>query len=151
MFYFIKSFICDYSFAVKKKFQSGRSMIEMLGVLAIIGVLSIAALSGFTYAMNRHKANETIHDVMLRATNVPMIDEFYTERAGDYEWSFAGLPEDGQLGSFYMMHTLVSDLNEYVYRVVVSDVPKRVCRQVLSLNPTDIDVISHQMKNVPMS
>ena len=141
MFYFIKSFICDYSFAVKKKFQSGRSMIEILGVLAIIGVLSIAALSGFSYAMNRHKANETIHDVMLRATNVPMIDEHYVERVGDYEWKFAGLPEDGQLGSFYRMHTVVSDLNEYIYRVVVSDVPKRVCRQVLSLNPTDIDAI----------
>ncbi len=123
------------------KKQSGRSMIEMLGVLVLIGVLSVAALFGFTYAMNRHKANETIHDVMLRATNVPMIDEYYVERTGDYEWKFAGLPEDGQLGSFYTMHTLVSDLNEYVYRVVVSDVPKRVCRQVLSLNPTDIDAI----------
>ena len=78
---------------------------------------------------------------MLRATNVPMIDEHYVERVGDYEWKFAGLPEDGQLGSFYTMHTLVSDLNEYIYRVVVSDVPKRVCRQVLSLNPTDIDAI----------
>lgn len=113
----------------------------MLGVLIVIGVLSVAALAGFTYAMNRHKANETIHDVMLRATNVPMIDEYYVERVGDYEWKFAGLPEDGQLGSFYRMHTVVSDLNEYIYRVVVSDVPKRVCRQVLSLNPTDIDAI----------
>ena len=68
-----------------KRSQFGRSMLEMLGVLAIIGLLSVAALAGFTYAMNKHKANETIHDVMLRASNVPMIDEFYTQRTGDYE------------------------------------------------------------------
>ena len=119
----------------------GRSMLEMLGVLAIIGLLSVAALAGFTYAMNKHKANETIHDVMLRASNVPMIDEFYTQRTGDYEWMFAGLPDSGQTGSFYTMNTWVSDINGYIYRVVVSDVPKRVCRQILALDPTDIDAI----------
>ena len=40
-----------------KKIESGRSMIEMLGVLAIIGVLSIGGLAGYTMAMNRHRAN----------------------------------------------------------------------------------------------
>ena len=40
-----------------KKLQQGRSMIEMLGVLAIIGVLSIGGLAGYTMAMNRHRAN----------------------------------------------------------------------------------------------
>ena len=29
-----------------KFYQSGRSMVEMLGVLAIIGVLSVGAISG---------------------------------------------------------------------------------------------------------
>ena len=36
-----------------KRSQFGRSMLEMLGVLAIIGLLSVAALAGFTYAMNK--------------------------------------------------------------------------------------------------
>ena len=39
------------------KKEYGRSMIEMLGVLAIIGVLSIGGLAGYTMAMNRHRAN----------------------------------------------------------------------------------------------
>ena len=43
-----------------KKFQNGRSMIEMLGVLAIIGVLSIGGLAGYTMAMNRHRANQIL-------------------------------------------------------------------------------------------
>ena len=43
-----------------KKLENGRSMIEMLGVLAIIGVLSIGGLAGYTMAMNRHKANNVL-------------------------------------------------------------------------------------------
>ena len=42
------------------KNEYGRSMIEMLGVLAIIGVLSIGGLAGYTMAMNRHKANNIL-------------------------------------------------------------------------------------------
>ena len=31
--------------------QSGRSIVEMLGVLAIIGVLSVGAIAGYSKAM----------------------------------------------------------------------------------------------------
>ena len=41
--------------------ESGRSMVEMLGVLAIIGVLSIGGIAGYTMAMNRYKANELLN------------------------------------------------------------------------------------------
>ena len=49
-----------------KQFENGRSMIEMLGVLAIIGVLSVGGLSGYTMAMNRHRANQIL-DYVSRA------------------------------------------------------------------------------------
>ena len=51
----------------KKSSQSGRSMIEMLGVLAIIGVLSLGSISGYTKAMTRYKLNrhaEQIHTIL---------------------------------------------------------------------------------------
>ena len=38
--------------------QSGRSMVEMLGVLAIIGVLSVGAISGYSKAMFKYKLNK---------------------------------------------------------------------------------------------
>ncbi|MBR4927737.1 MAG: type II secretion system protein, partial [Alphaproteobacteria bacterium] len=41
--------------------ESGRSMVEMLGVLAIIGVLSIGGIAGYTMAMNRYRANEVLN------------------------------------------------------------------------------------------
>ena len=45
---------------MKKTQESGRSMVEMLGVLAIIGVLSVGGIAGYTLAMNRFRANEVI-------------------------------------------------------------------------------------------
>ena len=44
----------------KKKNENGRSMVEMLGVLAIIGVLSIGGIAGYTLSMRRHRANQVV-------------------------------------------------------------------------------------------
>lgn len=43
---------------IQRKSQSGRSMVEMLGVLAIIGVLSVGGIAGYRYAMEMHTTNE---------------------------------------------------------------------------------------------
>ena len=42
------------------KSQIGRSMIEMLGVLAIIGVLSVGGLAGYGKAMRKAKLNDAL-------------------------------------------------------------------------------------------
>ena len=44
----------------KKKSEQGRSMVEMLGVLAIIGVLSIGGIAGYTLSMRRYRANQVL-------------------------------------------------------------------------------------------
>ena len=38
--------------------ECGRSMVEMLGVLAIIGVLSVGAIAGYSKAMMKYKLNK---------------------------------------------------------------------------------------------
>ncbi len=43
-----------------KQNQIGRSMIEMLGVLAIIGVLSVGGIAGYSKAMEKFKINKMI-------------------------------------------------------------------------------------------
>ena len=43
-----------------KKLESGRSMVEMLGVLAIIGVLSVGGIAGYSLSMRRHRANGVV-------------------------------------------------------------------------------------------
>ena len=45
--------------------QSGRSMVEMLGVLAVMGVLTIGGISGYNYAINKYHANQVLQDIHL--------------------------------------------------------------------------------------
>ena len=45
---------CD---TLGKNASTGRSMVEMLGVLAIIGVLSVGAIAGYSKAMMKYKLN----------------------------------------------------------------------------------------------
>ncbi|MBR1915660.1 MAG: hypothetical protein IJ830_04410 [Alphaproteobacteria bacterium] len=53
-----------------KNNQSGRSMVEMLGVLAIIGVLSAGGLAGYSKAMFKHKLNSTMDQITMLVTNI---------------------------------------------------------------------------------
>lgn len=45
-----------------KSCELGRSMIEMLGVLAIIGVLSVGGIAGYSKAMEKFKINKVIEE-----------------------------------------------------------------------------------------
>ncbi len=47
----------------------GRSMIEMLGVLAIIGVLSVGAMSGYAKAMFKYKLNKQAESMNMLFVN----------------------------------------------------------------------------------
>ena len=51
----------------------GRSMVEMLGVLAIIGVLSMAALSGYQTAMSKYRLNKHKEQLSMILSNAIMI------------------------------------------------------------------------------
>lgn len=50
--------------------EQGRSMIEMLGVLAIVGVLSVGGIAGYSKAMNKFKTNKAIDQINMIATNI---------------------------------------------------------------------------------
>ncbi len=52
------------------KSENGRSMIEMLGVLAIIGVLSVGGIAGYSKAMMKYRINKTIEQITLVSQNV---------------------------------------------------------------------------------
>ena len=50
--------------------ENGRSMIEMLGVLAIIGVLSVGGIAGYSKAMNKFKTNKVADNVSMMVANI---------------------------------------------------------------------------------
>ncbi len=49
----------------KNQSQSGRSMVEMLGVLAIIAILSIGGIVGYKLAMNYYQADQIANEINL--------------------------------------------------------------------------------------
>ena len=49
------------------KNEQGRSMVEMLGVLAVMGVLSVGGVAMYTNAMNKYRANELLNESSKRA------------------------------------------------------------------------------------
>ncbi len=54
---------------------TGRSMVEMLGVLAIIGVLSVGAIAGYSKAMFKYKLNKHAEAVNMLINNSLMLKD----------------------------------------------------------------------------
>ena len=59
---------------MKKISQKGRSMVEMLGVLAIVGVLSVGAIAGYSKAMFKYKMNKTMDIISHAVARVAELD-----------------------------------------------------------------------------
>ncbi len=53
-----------------KENQTGRSMIEMLGVLAVVGILSTGGISGYQRAVKKYKLNTLIEQLNELVMNV---------------------------------------------------------------------------------
>ena len=71
---------CD---SLGKSASSGRSMVEMLGVLAIIGVLSVGAIAGYSKAMLKYKLNQHAQAVNILINNVFSIQDKLPRNATD--------------------------------------------------------------------
>ena len=89
----IKNNDCHAALAMTKSVQSGRSMIEMLGVLAIIGVLSVGGIAGYSKAMTKYRINKTIEQITLIAGNVRAFfasQRVHTDSLGDEMGKYDG-------------------------------------------------------------
>ena len=71
--------------------QNGRSMIEMLGVLAIIGVLSVGGISGYSRAMAKYKLTKAQDQITMLLMNIrtayatsPSYNGLTAQTAADY-------------------------------------------------------------------
>ena len=67
-----------------KQTQNGRSMIEMLGVLAIIGVLTVGGFALISKMSNAHRANEVIDEIGVLANKTRTVfHEFVEDHTAD--------------------------------------------------------------------
>jgi len=68
-----------------KDLQNGRSMLEMLGVLAIVGVLTVGGFSLVSKVNNSNQVNTTIDEVSSLAHKVRIVARDYTSGRQLYE------------------------------------------------------------------
>ncbi len=118
----------------KNASQSGRSMIEMLGVLAIVGILSAGGIAGYSMAMEQYKSNLLIERVQLIATRARTIYK------NDYKGiSNQNLIDSGKLSATDLQNPFGGNLNvslvntKYLYiRTNSNNVPKSACSDILT-------------------
>ena len=66
--------------------QSGRSMVEMLIVLVIMGVLSVGGIVGFNWGMNRYRANRVVSEMQQDSA---ILKQRLTRQSGAANASYA--------------------------------------------------------------
>ncbi|MBQ8557737.1 MAG: hypothetical protein IJ440_02955, partial [Alphaproteobacteria bacterium] len=114
---------------MKIKFNEiGRSMVEMLGVLAVIVVLSVAGILGYKFAMNKYIANETINELAIRANDIAyqmdkLIDANYV---GEIEMELGNTTRMG-----YPIMARMSPQYEEYFEIFLSEVPSDICKLLL--------------------
>ena len=107
-----------------KEPESGRSMVEMLGTLAIIGVLSVVGLAIYGVAMTSLRANNILNEVNKRAyacvTQISMM--------GYNQCMVTDYPDkiDDKYPVFAKQHNNTGN----VFEIHVADVPGDLCRQI---------------------
>lgn len=94
-----------------KKNESGRSMVEMLGVLAIIGVLSVGGIAGYTMAMKKYRVNEAVHAISLAAVTCAAGETDMDDFDNDVVKSLS-CAEDKTDGGYDLKYTLADSVTD---------------------------------------
>ncbi len=124
---------------VQNQAQEGRSMVEMLGVLAIIGVISIGGIAGYRWGMDKHVSNQILYEMNLNSAQLAMLLQKgnpegvtlslgspYDEgkfRTVDYGFAYA-CGEEASFGPDCQY------LDETMYSMTATGLPKRVCNML---------------------
>ena len=119
------------------KTESGRSMVEMLGTLAIIGVLSIGGIAGYSYGMDKYRCNQTMRDISLRT-----VDLITQASQGRAELSLSEWENEDSIYDF--SNPAYSDDGLVMFDIgTTKKLPKSVCQMVfegLSNTAVQIDI-----------
>lgn len=114
--------------------EKGRSMVEMIGVLAIIGVLTVGGIVGIRYAIQARAENETVNDFNIAVAGARTLDLKYAERGPVNVRLFVSVPEQNMKGDYFLTDTIspvmVNVENSGGYTVRIAGISKPVCEQI---------------------
>jgi type II secretory pathway pseudopilin PulG len=100
--------------------ESGRSMIEMLGVLAIMGVITVGAIAMISAAMRSQKRNSAQDEITQITTGVRTILGQYDDYSGlDNGTIFAaiGMSDKNPYGGKYSLAANPVNLRQFVLTI----------------------------------
>ncbi len=117
---------------MKTNNQQGRSMVEMLGTLAIMGILSVGAITGYSYAFTKYKTNTLINDLNVRALVVSQ-QRLAKEAANLFEF------KDTLLFPI-TIENFTPDSDNY-FGLQAANIDKQVCENVMINLPSGVNGI----------
>ena len=123
--------------------QLGRSMIEMLGVLAIIGVLSVGGIAGYSKAMTKFKTNKTIAEVTTVVSNIIILSanqknlDFIDVANTNDLYTMGIIPEEmidiskdnpqSPFGEFFIYPYSSNTISSKSFSIYLYDLPRETC------------------------
>ncbi len=127
--------------------QSGRSMIEMLGVLAIVGILSAGGIAGYSMAMQSYKTSALSEKIQMVAQQSRVLyDGVYTNTTAQ---GTAANPAAGSMAGQLIAAGLINDVKNpfggnvtllgtaspgTTFTVAAANVPAEACVKLLRAN-----------------
>ena len=101
----------------KKSNEFGRSLIEMLAVLAVIGVFCVGLIFVYRYALNQYKANTLKSDLasMAATTSIKLSTSSDFRIYGNLKYPYVGELNDNQ-----------------TFSITVSEISKGVCLRLMA-------------------
>ncbi len=111
----------------------------MLGVLAVIGVLSVAGIAGYQYAMNKYRANQIANELNLASAQISFA--LMKPHSEDYYLTLGSPYDDGTLSSgFTFTYGCGTDTgmvgcfsDDTSYYETLSGLPEELCKTVAQL------------------
>ena len=121
-----------------KECENGRSLVEMLGTLTVIGVLTITAIVGFRYAMNKLHANRIYQDVTMAYVAVNTLQN------APYHWEKTGVTPESGYNLLVRRDKVDNDF------VLVKEVEGDICDLFLDLAEDGDEMMLYYTDNRPM-
>lgn len=132
--------------------ESGRTMLEMLGVLGIMGIIMYGAVSGINYGMGTYKINQIYNDVQEQIQAVSDLyswsrdypdGETMTKTACANDVFSRGCTSDQKAGLHpYGEGITINKPESGSFSIQYSGIPQDACRRLLEMEWGMIDVSS---------
>lgn len=123
---------------VKMKQESGRSMVEMLGVLAIMGIITVGAISMISYAMRMQKqstVNDDVYQLVLGVRQLLGEYDDYTRIDNSTIFTALAMSDKNPYGGSYKVAVNPSNTRQFI--VTIDGLSDAECKALVTKGWTD--------------